>query len=172
MIRTTILASGASRNSHNSEEIMLTLRRLMPPALLAAAAFLLVPGGAAEPDPKIISYTLPDKIEWRKGAGADTATLQGDPSKSGIYIQMIRWHPGNTSRPHTHSTDRYITVLSGTWWMGWGPKYDPASMFPVTTGTYVVHHANEIHYDGAKDVDCVLYIVGMGPLTTTGAEAK
>jgi hypothetical protein len=85
---------------------------------------------------------------------------------------MLRWHAGNNSRPHFHSTDRYITVLSGTWYMGSGAKYDPASMYPVPVGTFVVHHANEIHYDGAKDADCVLYIVGTGPMTTTGAEAK
>jgi len=147
-------------------------KRLIPPALLAATAFFLVPGQAAEPDPKIISYILPDKIPWRIGKNSDTATLEGDPSKPGVYIQMIRWHAGNTSRPHTHTTDRYIRVISGTWWMGWGPKYDPPGMFPVKEGTYVVHHANQIHYDGAKDEDCVLYIVGTGPLVTTGAEEK
>ena len=71
-----------------------------------------------------------------------------------------------------HSTERYITVLSGTWWIGTGNKYDPASTYPVTAGTYVVDHAGGIHYDGAKDTECVLEIVGMGPMTTTMAEAK
>ena len=151
---------------------MSTLQRLIPSALLVTAAYLLVPIRAAEPDPKVISYTLPDKIEWRKGANADTATIQGDPTKPGIYIQLIKWHPHNMSRPHTHNTERYITVLSGTWWIGTGPKYDPASTFPVTAGTYVVDRANEIHYDGAKDTECELEIVGMGPMVTTPAEVK
>jgi hypothetical protein len=148
------------------------LRRSISSVLLASAAFLLVPGRAAEPDPKIISYTLPDNIVWKKSANTDTATLQGDPSKPGVYIQLVRWHPGNMSRPHSHSTERYISVLSGTWWVGWGPKYDPASTFAMPAGSYVVDHANEIHYDGAKDVECLLYIVGMGPMTTKGAEVK
>lgn len=151
---------------------MRMLRRFLPAALIAASAALLVPGRAAEPDPKIISYTLPSNIPWKKGPNADTALLQGDPSKPGVYIQLVRWHPGNMSRPHTHSTDRYIYVISGTWWMGQGPKYDPASTFPVQAGTYVVHHANEIHYDGAKEGDCVLYIVGEGPMVTKSAEQK
>jgi hypothetical protein len=106
--------------------IMYMLRSAISSALVAAAAFILVPGHAAEPDPKIVTYTAPDNIAWRKGRAADTATVQGDPSKPGIYIQLIKWHPGNMSRPHFHSTDRYITVLSGTWWIGTGPKYDPA----------------------------------------------
>jgi hypothetical protein len=148
---------------------MSPLRFSISSALLAASAFLLIPGRAAEPDPKAVSYTLPDKIEWKKGANADTATVQGDPSKPGIYIQLIRWHPHNMSRPHSHSTERYITVLSGTWWIGTGPKYDPDSTFPVNAGTYVVDRPNELHYDGAKDTECVLEIVGMGPMTTTPA---
>lgn len=142
------------------------LRRTVSSTLLAGLVFLLTPGRAAEPDPKAITYTLPDKIDWKKGPNNDTAILQGDPSKPGLYIQLIRWHPGNMSRPHTHPNDRYIYVISGTWWMGWGETFDPDSTFPVKAGTYVVHHAGELHYDGAKDGDCVLYIVGMGPVNT------
>jgi hypothetical protein len=151
---------------------MLTLRRTLGPALLAAALFVLVPGRAAEPDPKIITYTLPENIQWKKSANNDSVMVQGDPSKPGVYIELIRWHAGHTSRPHFHNTDRFITVLEGTWWMGWGPKYDPASMFPAPKGTYVVHHGNQIHYDGAKDADCLLEIVGTGPMTSQGAEEK
>jgi len=139
---------------------------------VTATTVLLVRGRAAQPDPKAVSFTLPDKIEWRKGEASDTATVQGDPSKPGIYIQLLKWHPNHMSRPHFHSTERYITVLSGTWWIGTGTTYDPASTYPVTAGTYVVDRANGIHYDGAKDTECVLEIVGMGPMTTTQAEAK
>jgi hypothetical protein len=155
--------------------IMATVRTVISSAILAASAFLLVPGRAAQPsqpDPDIVTYSAPDKIVWRKGAGADTATVEGDPSKPGIYIQLIKWHPGNMSRPHYHSTARYITVLSGTWWIGTGPKYDPNSTFPAPAGSYVVDLPGKIHYDGAKDTECVLEIVGMGPMTTTGAEQK
>jgi hypothetical protein len=145
-------------------------RRVLPVLLFAAICFFL-PIRAAQPDPKSVAFTLPDNIQWRKSANSDTATIQGDPSKPGIYIQLVRWHPGNMSRPHSHSTERYIMVLSGTWWIGTGSKYDPDSTFPVPAGTYVVDHANELHYDGAKDTECVLEIVGMGPATTTQAGA-
>src|SRR5580698_2398662 len=50
---------------------MSTLRRWMPSVLVAGAAVVLIPGRAAEPDPKAVVFTLPDKIEWRKGAGSD-----------------------------------------------------------------------------------------------------
>jgi quercetin dioxygenase-like cupin family protein len=151
---------------------MSMLYRTIFAAAAAAALFPLAPSAAERPDPKRVSITLPDEIQWKKSANADTAVIQGDPSKPGIYIQLIKWHPGNMSRPHYHPEERYIYVISGTWWVGVGPKYDPESTYPVSAGTYVVDHPNEIHYDGAKEGDCLLYIVGMGPSKTVPAEQK
>jgi hypothetical protein len=145
------------------------LIRTVTSALLAALMVLLVPGRAADLDPKAITVTLPDKIQWRIGANQDSAILQGDPNQPGIYAQLTRWHAGNMSRPHSHATDRYIYVISGTWWMGTGPNYDPDSTVPAKAGTYVVHKAGELHYDGAKDEDCLLLITGMGPVNGPGA---
>jgi len=36
----------------------------------------------------------------------------------------------------------------------------------------VTHFKNEIHYDGAKDEEAVVLIVGEGPGTSVQAEAK
>jgi len=135
----------------------------MRPLLLILAAATLFAADPVLPPTEIMKVTLPEKINWRKSASADTAILQGDPSKPGLYIELVRWHAGNTSRPHTHPTARYITVISGTWWLGAGNTYNPASMFPAKAGTYVVHEPNQPHYDGAKDEDCVILIVGIGP---------
>jgi hypothetical protein len=42
----------------------------------------------------------------------------------------------------------------------------------VPAGSYVVHYANKIHYDGAKGEECVIQVSGMGPATSTPAEKK
>lgn len=154
---------------------MSSVRHFLLPALAAAALIPWIPSRAAgRPDPKIISIKLPDEIQWRKAEAADIATIQGDPSKPGIYIQLIKWHPGHMSRPHFHAEERYIWVISGTWWVGTGPHYDPAQTYPVPAGSYVVDRPGEIHWDGAKPEtgDCLLEIVGMGPSKTTQAEQK
>ena len=128
---------------------------------------------AAEPDPKVMKVTLPENIKWSTSAsGNQTAVLYGDPNKEGLYIVLTKWTAGHMSRPHFHPHDRYITVISGTWWLGWGPKYDPASTVPISAGSFVTHYGKQIHYDGAKDGDCVLQIVGMGPAESTPAEQK
>jgi hypothetical protein len=94
----------------------------------------------------------------------------GDASKPGLYVVLTKWTAHHNSRPHFHPNDRFITVLSGTWWVATGRKYDPDDMKPVPAGSFVTHYARQVHYDGAKDGDVVLEIVGMGPETATPAE--
>ena len=125
-------------------------------------------------NPAAIKVTMPDKIPWveNEKAGSAQAVVLGDPSKPGLYITLTKWHAGHMSRPHFHPNDRYITVLSGTWWVGTGAKYDPASTVPLPAGSFIVHTGKEIHYDGAKEGDAVLQILGMGPATSNPAEKK
>ncbi|MES1254051.1 MAG: cupin domain-containing protein [Acidobacteriota bacterium] len=127
---------------------------------------------SAELDPKAIAVTIPSDIKWVRGNGSESAVLVGDPAKPGLYVVLQKWLPHHNSHPHFHVNDRYIMVLSGTWWVNTGAKYDPEGMKPVPAGSFVTHFAKEIHYDGARDAECILEIVGMGPATTTQAEAK
>jgi hypothetical protein len=143
--------------------------------LLATASLLfgLVSVNAAAPDPKVLAFTLPDKIHWTENSdGASQAVLAGDPSKPGLYVVLTKWHPHHMSHPHFHPNDRFITVISGTWYVGTGSRYDPDSTTPIPAGSFVTHYGKQIHYDGAKDEEVTLEIVGMGPATSTPAEVK
>jgi quercetin dioxygenase-like cupin family protein len=130
--------------------------------------------GHADVDPKAVEVIPPSEIKWvRNAAGtSEQAVLFGDPTKPGPYVMRIKWLPGNMSRPHTHATDRFFVVISGTWWVGSGTKFDPASTVPTTAGSYVIHHAGQPHYDGAKNEETVIQVFGMGPLTTEVVEQK
>jgi quercetin dioxygenase-like cupin family protein len=129
-------------------------------------------------NPAVMKGLIPDQIPWQVTPGLDTAFLYGDPSKPGFYVLMYRWKPGNSSHPHYHSQDRYIMVLSGTWYVGQGTIWDPEHVTaPVKPGSFVTHFARQIHYDGArKDGEPAVEIVwGMGPVQTVvcdGANAE
>ena len=143
--------------------------------LTALASLFIALGSmqAAQLDPKAISIQLPKEIKWVATAGgSEQAVLAGDPSKPGLYVVLTKWLPNRNSRPHSHPNDRFITVLKGTWWVNTGPNYDPAGMKPVPAGSYVVHYGGQIHYDGAKDEEVILEIVGMGPASSTSGERK
>jgi quercetin dioxygenase-like cupin family protein len=146
---------------------------------LSAAVWVLTCGfpRAGELDPAALTYKLPSQIEWKApfgpAAGIETAVLAGDPSKPGFYAVMVEWAPGNHfSRPHFHPHDRFITVLKGTWWVGTGTKFDPDGTVAMPAGSFVVHYARGVHFDGAKDEEAVLLIVGDGPETPTPAETN
>jgi len=146
-------------------------------SLFAAGFAALVSLGSAKPKPELnpaaLSYKLPSQINWvETPGGASQAVVVGDLSKPGLYVELIRWHAHHMSHPHFHANDRYIYVLSGTWWVGTGTKFDPDSTVAMPAGSFVTHYGKQVHYDGAKDEDAVLEIVGEGPATTTPAEVK
>jgi len=155
---------------------MFNSMRLLSYAIAALGVAMAVPLGSANaPDlnPAALTYKLPDQIKWTESPnGLATATLYGDPAKPGLYIILDRWHAHHNSRPHFHPNDRFITVLSGTWWVNTGSKYDLDHMVPMPAGSFVIHYGKQIHYDGAKDEDAVVEIMGEGPATSTPAEEK
>jgi oxalate decarboxylase/phosphoglucose isomerase-like protein (cupin superfamily) len=101
-----------------------------------------------------------------------TLNVAGDPAKPGIYVIRRRFKPGEMSRPHIHNQDRFVTVIKGTWWTGEGDVFDPAKTVAVKTGGFMLHPKGLHHYDGAKDEEVIVQIIGMGPVTTTETETR
>jgi hypothetical protein len=145
-------------------------------AMPIAFAVMLGAASAAELNPAAVTYKLPDQIPWGpvNPSGSQQAVVVGDPRKPGFYMVYNKWTKGNHfSRPHSHPNDRFIVVLQGTWWVGSGPKFDLANgTVPMPAGSFVTHYAKQVHWDGAKDEDTILLIMGEGPATSTLAEEK
>jgi quercetin dioxygenase-like cupin family protein len=141
---------------------------------LALAVPVLAAVAAAPPvqlDPTIREFKLPADIPWRQGEnGAASALLYGDPSKPGLYVQLLKRGPNQWSKPHSHPNDRYITVLEGTFWAGTGAGFDTERTVPLKPGTFMRDVANKVHFDGSKDDGLTVMFVGMGPSTSTPAE--
>jgi quercetin dioxygenase-like cupin family protein len=146
-----------------------------------SGAYLIVsngPGGLTEVpkasgpwaggDPSAATIILPEQIPWKDNGDNITANLAGDPSKPGLYAQLLTWKKGKSSRPHFHPNDRYIMVLAGTWWVGTGSRFDPASLaVPMQPGTFVTHFGKGVQWVGARDEETTIFVVGEGPTTAT-----
>ena len=98
------------------------------------------------------------------------ARVMGDPATPGWYVSRTRFAAGTGTRPHYHDQDRYVTVISGTWWTGAGDVYKPETMVPIKAGGFMFHPAGYHHYDQARDEDVVVQIMGMGPVKTVRTE--
>lgn len=108
--------------------------------LLAAAVSY-----SADLDRGALDFKTPAEIKWvRNAAGTnESAVLFDDPSKPGPYVVRLKWLPGNMSRPHFHPNERFFVVLSGTWWVGTGEKFDPDNTVPMPAGSYVIHYGGK-----------------------------
>lgn len=112
----------------------------------------------------------PEQLKWvpePDGLGFQQAIVEGDPTKPGIYVIHVKFPPGVMSRPHFHREDRHATVIKGTWYTGEGDEFSPGKTIPLKPGSYMKHPAGVHHYDGAKDEEVILQLVGIGPSQTT-----
>jgi hypothetical protein len=83
---------------------------------------------------------------------------------------MFHRRKGNFGRPHTHPNDRFLYVLDGTWWAGTGNKVDPNLAVPAKAGSSLSVFAKGAHWDGTKDEDVTVVLIGEGPATSTLVE--
>ena len=92
-------------------------------------------------------FRLPDQADWkgRPGSASQTAVLFGDPTKPGVYVQLLKRGPDDWSQPHAHPNDRYITVLKGTMLIGTGAKFDRNNTVALGPGSIVRDIANQMH---------------------------
>jgi len=113
----------------------------------------------------------PEAAERAFGSGVQVSIV-GDPAKPGIYAIRRRFKPGEMSKPHFHDQDRLVTVIKGTWWSGEGNVLDPGKTVPMKPGSFMLHPAGLHHFDGAKDEEVIVQIIGMGPVKTIDVDAK
>jgi quercetin dioxygenase-like cupin family protein len=137
-------------------------------SLIVIAGAACLPVAAAQTDHGFI-YLPPEDVPFKSpfGVGPEQAILYGDPSKPGVYVVRVRFPPGFHSNPHFHSQDRHATVIKGTWWNGTGEELDFNKAKPIKAGSYVLHPAGGIHWDGAGDEETIVQITGIGPVETT-----
>src|SRR6187399_3200322 len=73
--------------------------------------------------------SAPDKLDWKDGPpslpkGAKIAVLEGDPGKEGPFVFRVKVPDGYRIPPHTHPKMERVTVISGTFKLGMGDKFD------------------------------------------------
>jgi quercetin dioxygenase-like cupin family protein len=116
-----------------------------------------------------------DTLKWTaepEGLGFQQTVVEGDPTKPGIYIIQVKFPPGVMSRPHYHGETRYATVIKGTWYTGEGDTFSPNKTVGLKPGSFMKHPANTRHFDGSKDEEVILQLMGMGPSSTTRVDPK
>ena len=157
----------------------MTFRKAVMTGALAAA-FLYAAGHAQEAGSQL--RLIPSEIEalGQTGptagtsgvSGIQTRVLKGDPTRSGLYtIQLLV--PANTRiESHDHPDDRVATVISGTWYFGYGARFEESRLKPLPPGSFYTEPPNEPHFARTGNTAVVVQITGFGPTGTRYTEAR
>lgn len=111
----------------------------------------------------------PAELDWKPSTrvkGLEQANLIGDSNKPGPYVQRVRFPPNFVNPPHSHPDERTYTVISGTWYIGWGPKLDESKLMALPPGSFYTEPATVAHFVLSKGEPVVVQISGMGPTAT------
>jgi hypothetical protein len=109
----------------------------------------------------------PDTIKWQKGPaslpkGAFIAVLEGNPAKEGPFVFRVKLPDGYQVPPHTHPKTERVTVISGTFNIGMGEKFDKTATKGMPAGTYGYWKDGMVHFVWTKG-ETVIQFHGMGP---------
>jgi quercetin dioxygenase-like cupin family protein len=98
--------------------------------------------------------------------GVMEAVLYGTPSKagSGVFTERYKASSDVTFPVHTHPTDELVTVLSGTFVIGFGDKVNWSEAKALTAGGYVGIPAGVHHY-GMMKSGAIIEVSGIAPDT-------
>jgi quercetin dioxygenase-like cupin family protein len=131
----------------------------------AVALFVLLPMTVAVADDHVL--VRPDSLKWAAGppflqAGAQIAIVSGDPSKEGLYVLRLKLPAGFKVAPHMHPNDENVTVISGTFNIAMGDKFDDAKGPALKAGGFAIAPKGMAHYAWFPE-ETIIQIHGLGP---------
>jgi quercetin dioxygenase-like cupin family protein len=121
-------------------------------AVLAALATAALSAFSADPrEAEDIHLLASAGMKWQHGPsslpkGAEVAVLEGDPAKEGPFVFRLKLPDGYRVPAHTHPKTERITVISGTFNIGMGDKFDKEATLPMVAGSYGYWPAGMKHF--------------------------
>jgi len=111
--------------------------------------------------------TTPAEMKWgAQGglamAGMEQANLVGNPSEAGPYTLRLKFPAGYKLAPHMHPDSREVTILSGTWYTGYGAKFDGTALKALPAGSFYTEPANIPHFVEVRE-PVTIQVSGIGP---------
>jgi hypothetical protein len=109
----------------------------------------------------------PDQLQWGKAPpglpnGVEAAVIEGDPTQAGWYTVRLRLPDGTQIRPHWHSKDERITVISGRFGVGMGDTFVTQQMKELPPGGYAAMPARHHHFAAAHG-ETIVQVTAEGP---------
>lgn len=147
---------------------------LMSAAVLTQAGLAHAAGGpmgvfVATPEQLSVSESASKTMGVSQVKGQSAQVLYGDPTRPELYTVLLRLEPHKRIMPLSHPDSRFVTVLSGTFYVGFGDKYDQSRLKALPPGGIYTEPAHANHFGETRDEAVLVAITGYGPSGTTYA---
>ena len=109
-------------------------------------------------------FTAKD-LEWKDTPslpGAKIAVLEGPMNEAVPFTARIKLPNNYKIAPHTHPGIEHVTVISGSFGMGLGEKFDEKGLHTLGPGDMMIMQPGTAHYAKSKG-ETVVQIHGVGP---------
>jgi quercetin dioxygenase-like cupin family protein len=142
---------------------------VMLPIALTVAALAAQDRGEQRVTPSEITWPAPAAggVGSSGVSGTQTVILKGDPSRAGLYTMLLRVGPNTRIEAHAHPDDRVATVISGTWYFGYGATFDEKALKMLPAGSIYTEPPNTNHFAMTRGEGVTIQITGTGPSGTT-----
>src|SRR3984893_11606675 len=145
--------------------------------MMAVIVAILVPIAVrAEQDGALRRLTPPEVAALERGGpgagtsgvvGIQTTILAGDPTGPGLYTIMLSVPANKRIEAHSHRADRSATVVSGTWYFGYGLRFDDKALKALPPGSFYTEPPGQPHFAQPRTEPVIVHITGYGPTDTT-----
>ena len=127
--------------------------------LLASTAYAQHSGGAHK-------MVMPDDLKWSAvpslPPGAQITVIEGPMNEAVPFTIRLKF-PGNYTIPaHSHPAVERVTVLSGTFHMGTGDKFDKTKTHALTPGAMGIMQPGTNHFAWTAE-ETIVQLNGNGP---------
>jgi quercetin dioxygenase-like cupin family protein len=98
--------------------------------------------------------------------------IMGNPAKPGLYMILLKIAPNTKIAAHLHPDQRTATVLSGTWYFGYGNNFDKKQLKKLPAGSIYSEVAGQNHFAMTGTEPVIVEITGYGPSGVTYVNLK
>lgn len=146
-------------------------------SLLMLLGLSMTPASAQKIDGSELRMTPQEILDMRSSgpsapgssnlSAVQVIVIFGDPSKEGLYTILLKVAANTKIPAHLHPDDRVGSVVSGSWFFGYGDKFDEKKLKNLPIGSIYTEVRDKNHFAMTGKDAVIVALTGYGPSGVT-----
>jgi hypothetical protein len=100
-------------------------------------------------------------------SAVEVIVIYGDPAKPELYTILLKVAANTKIPAHLHPDERVGTVVSGTWYFGYGDQFTEKQLKKLPPGSVYTEVKNKNHFAMTGKEPVIVALTGYGPSGVT-----